>query len=100
MDHQEGENAVLEVHSQVRSGTPKECEASACDGQEHGVSFWKGMIEKGIQNILPAFEIGDDDVMPLGFKKINCHMVFDVKLGLVHKARFVAGGHQTDPLKD
>jgi hypothetical protein len=26
--------------------------------------------------------------------------VFDVKLDLVHKARFVAGGHQTDPLKD
>jgi hypothetical protein len=38
--------------------------------------------------------------MPLGFKKIDCHMVFDVKLDLVHKARFVAGGHQTDPQKE
>jgi hypothetical protein len=27
-------------------------------------------------------------------------MVFDVKLDLVYKARFVAGGHQTDPLKE
>jgi hypothetical protein len=27
-------------------------------------------------------------------------MVFDVKLDLVRKARFVAGGHQTDPPKE
>jgi hypothetical protein len=38
--------------------------------------------------------------MPPGFKKIDCHMVFDVKLDLVCKARFVAGGHQTDPPKE
>jgi hypothetical protein len=53
-----------------------------------------------MKNILPAFEFRDDDVMPPGFKKIDCHMVFDVKLDLVRKARFVAGGHQTDPLKE
>jgi hypothetical protein len=35
--------------------------------------------------------------MTMCFKKIDCHMVFDVKLDLVRKARFVAGGHQTDP---
>jgi hypothetical protein len=35
--------------------------------------------------------------MQPGFKKIDCHMLFDVKLDLVRKARFVAGGHQTDP---
>jgi hypothetical protein len=38
--------------------------------------------------------------MPPGFKKIDCHMVLDLKLDLVRKARFVAGGHQTDPLKE
>jgi hypothetical protein len=51
-----------------------------------------------MKNILPAFEFRDDDVMPLG--KINCNMVFDVKLDLVRKARFAAGGHQTDPPKE
>jgi hypothetical protein len=49
-----------------------------------------------MKNVMPAFEFRDDDVMPPGFKRIDCHMVFDVKLDLVHKARFVAGGHQTD----
>jgi hypothetical protein len=53
-----------------------------------------------VKNVLPASEFRDDDVMPPGFKKINCHMVFDVKLDLVRKARFVAGGHQMDPPKE
>jgi hypothetical protein len=65
-----------------------------------GTRFWTEAIEKEMKNVLPAFEFRDDDVMPLGFKKIDCHMVFDVKLDLVHKARFVAGGHQTDPQKE
>jgi hypothetical protein len=43
-----------------------------------------------MRNVLPAFEFRDDNVMPPGFKKIHCHMVFDVKLDLVRKARFVA----------
>jgi hypothetical protein len=65
-----------------------------------GTSFCKDAIEKETRNILPAFEFRDDNVMLLGFKKIDCHMVFDVKLDLVHKAQFVAGGHQTDPPKE
>jgi hypothetical protein len=29
----------------------------------------------------------------VGFQEIQCHMVFDVKMDLTRKARFVAGGH-------
>jgi hypothetical protein len=47
-----------------------------------GTSFWTDVIEKEMKNVLPAFEFRDDDVMPPGFKKIDCHMVFDVKLDL------------------
>jgi hypothetical protein len=65
-----------------------------------GTRFWTDAIEKEMKNVLPAFEFRDDDVMPPGFKKIDCHMVFDVKLDLVHKVRLIAGGHQTDPLKE
>ena len=35
--------------------------------------------------------------MPPGYKEIPCHMVFDVKMDFTWKARFVAGGHVTDP---
>jgi Reverse transcriptase (RNA-dependent DNA polymerase) len=47
-----------------------------------------------------AFEFTDDDKMPVSYQKIDCHMVFDVKITLNHKAWYVAGGHQTEPTKD
>jgi hypothetical protein len=65
-----------------------------------GTSFWKDAIEKEMKNVLLAFEFRDDNQMEPGFRKINWHMVFDVKLDLVRKAWFVAGGHQTDPPKE
>jgi len=33
----------------------------------------------------------------MGYQWIPCHMIFDIKLDLTRKARFVAGGHWTDP---
>jgi hypothetical protein len=39
----------------------------------------------------------DDERVPVGFKWIRCHMIFDVKMDFTWKARFVAGGHMTDP---
>jgi hypothetical protein len=47
-----------------------------------------------------AFEFRDDDKMPVGYQHIDCHMVFDVKITLDRKARYIAGGHQTEPTKD
>ena len=40
---------------------------------------------------------GKGGEVPLGYKKIRCHMVYDVKHDGRHKARLVAGGHLTDP---
>jgi Reverse transcriptase (RNA-dependent DNA polymerase) len=53
-----------------------------------------------MKNVMPAFEFRDDDKVPTGYKKIDCHMIFDVKVDLTRKARLVAGGHQTDVPKD
>ena len=33
----------------------------------------------------------------VGFQEIKCHIIFDVKMDLTRKARFVAGGHLTEP---
>ena len=69
--------------------------------EESGRDFWRKAIEKEMRNVLPAFEFRDDDKMPIGYEKIRCHMVFDVKIGdLTRKARFCANGNETDPPKD
>ena len=51
-----------------------------------------------MKNSRVAFEILNlDDSPPVGSKKITCHLIFDVKMDLTRKARYVAGGHLTDP---
>jgi len=52
-----------------------------------------------MKNVRPAFEVHEGDTKDLvGFQKIKCHMVFDLKIseGFRRKARLVAGGHLTD----
>ena len=35
--------------------------------------------------------------MPVGYSEITGHLVFDVKADFTRKARYVAGGHLTEP---
>ena len=67
---------------------------------ESGTDFWQRAIEKEMRNIDCAFTFPEDNKAPIGFQKIDCHMIFDVKMTLERKARYVAGGHQTEPPKD
>ena len=49
-----------------------------------------------MKNVQVAFKFNDDnESIPIGFKKITCHLIFDVKFDLTRKARYVAGGHLT-----
>ena len=46
-------------------------------------------------NVEIAFKFLDDGTqVPIGFKKITCHIIFDVKFDLT-RARYVGGGHLT-----
>jgi len=66
--------------------------------KESGTEFWQRAIEKEMKNVMPAFKfIEADQSVPIGFKWIPLHMVFDVKMDFTRKARLVAGGHMTDP---
>ena len=45
-----------------------------------------------------AFQILEvDEQPPVGYTEITCPLIFDVKMDLTRKARYVAGGHLTDP---
>ena len=49
-----------------------------------------------MKNVEVAFKFLDDGTkMPIGFKKITCHLIFDVKFDLTRKAGYVGGGHLT-----
>ena len=55
-------------------------------------------INKEMGNSRIAFEVLEEGVRPpVGYTGIACHLIFDVKMDLTRKARYIAGGHFTDP---
>ena len=69
----------------------------------NGNDLWAVAIQSEMDQIASydTFQdIGLDTPAPPGYKRITAHLVFDVKHDLRRKARFVAGGHLTDPPKD
>jgi hypothetical protein len=71
-------------------------EALALD-HKNGNTLWADAIAKEIREVRIAFNIlPDGGSAPIGYQKIPCHMVFDVKMeDFRQKARLVAGGHLT-----
>jgi hypothetical protein len=72
-------------------------EALAID-KRNGNTLWEDSIKLEMKNVMPAFKFLEGDMpAPIAHKKIQCHMIFDIKMDFTRKARFVAGGHLTDP---
>ena len=65
-----------------------------------GTDFWRKAIEKEMKNVMPAFQFTEDGKILIGYKHIDCHMIFNIKMDLTQKARLVVGGHQMDPWKE
>jgi hypothetical protein len=79
---------------------PKSVEEALKLDRENGNTLWWDSILKEMKNVRPAFEVweGTEAEIPVGYQKINCHMIFDVKMGenFRRKSRFVANGHPTE----
>jgi hypothetical protein len=74
-------------------------EAWETDKQANAL-FWHYAIQKEMQNCRTAFKFLEvDEAIPIGYKWIKCHLIFDVKMDFTRGARFVAGGHMTNPLQ-
>jgi hypothetical protein len=71
-------------------------EALALD-RKNGNTLWADAIAKEMREVRIAFNIlPDGGSAPIGYQKIPCHMIFDVKMeDFRQKARLVAGGHLT-----
>ena len=74
-------------------------EAIEIDKANENTLWWTALMQE-MKNVRPAFEVHEGDASKLvGYQKIKCHVIWDVKLGenFRRKARLVAGGHTTDP---
>ena len=75
---------------------PRTAEEAFALDRENGNDFWAKAIQKEMNNIQVAFKFLDPgERAPPGYRKITCHLIFDVKFDLTRKARYVAGGHMT-----
>jgi hypothetical protein len=74
-------------------------QAQAID-KENGDTLWWDSIVMEMKNVRPAFERWEktEGELPVGYQKIKCHFVFDIKMGkkFRQKARLVANGNQTE----
>ena len=60
-------------------------EAVALD-KKNGNTLWQDATRKEMNNVEIAFKFLDDGTkVPIGFKKITCHLIFDVKFDLTRK---------------
>ena len=68
--------------------------------EANGETLWWDAICKEMKDVRIALEEFEGDVNPIppGYQEINCHMIFDIKMGenFRRKARMVADGHRTE----
>jgi hypothetical protein len=65
--------------------------------QDTKTTFWRDAIQKEMSNCWVAFKVLEDkENIPIGYKWIKCHMIFDIKMDFTRKAHFVSGGHMMD----
>jgi len=62
----------------------------------NGNTLWRDAINKEMSNLKVAFDIlGDEQITPPGYSKTSGHIIFDVRMTLERKARWVKDGHKT-----
>ncbi len=78
----------IEVPKTVKEAFDLDC--------KNGNTFWADEIAKEMKGVCIAFNIlPDRHDATIGYQKIQCHMIFDVKMkDFQQKARLVAGGHK------
>jgi len=61
-------------------------------------SHWQNAIQKETTNNRKAFQfLEENEQVPIGYKWIHCHMIFDVKMDFTRIAHFIAGGRMMNP---
>jgi hypothetical protein len=78
---------------------PKSIEDAKRIDAKNGNTLWWDSIVQEMKNAGVAFTpLDPGEPIPVGYKQIRCHFIFDVKLGenFRRKARYVAQGNRTE----
>jgi hypothetical protein len=80
---------------------PHSAEEALKIDERTGTDFWAKAMAKEQRKVKVAWKADDNATVQevragnhlIGYTEIRCHMIFDVKMDFLRKARFVAGGH-------
>ena len=93
---------ISAVRSRVRKTThkygielPTSVEHAYEIDRANGNTFWRDAIKKEMYNVGIAFEVLDEGrSVPVGWRKLSYHLVWDVKMDFTRKCRLVLDGHR------
>jgi len=89
---------VRKGHSKFGIQVPRTVEEALLLDKKNGNDLWEKALAKEMKNVKIAFEFYKPGARPpVGHKEIRCFLIWDVKMDLTRKARFVASGKLTDP---
>ena len=78
---------------------PKTIEQAYSLDRENGNTLWQDAIAKEMRHVLPAFKDAQctlEDIKAhlslVGYQKIRCHLIFDIKMDFTRKASLLQGG--------
>ena len=68
--------------------------------EANGNNIWQDSMKLKMKNSRVAFKLCEKgEKVTVGHTKITCHLIFDLKLDMTRKARYVPGEYLTDVLK-
>ena len=75
---------------------PRSIKESFALDAKNGNTFWRDALKKEMTNLKVAFDILEkNQELPEGFTKASGHLVWDVRMTLERKCRWVKDGHRT-----
>lgn len=86
----------IRKRSKFRIAIPKDYEEAVILDKSNYNTMWQDATKKEMSKVEVAFHFNEDGTIPVGFQKIACHIIYDVKFDLTRKARYVGGGHMTN----
>ena len=72
-------------HSKFGIAIPKDWNVAVAYDRANNNTLWQDAIKKEMSKVEVAFKFNEDGTIPVGFQKIACHIVYDVKFDLTRK---------------